>query len=200
MVVTVVAGRIVAAVPARVVAAVALGPDDGAVLGLDAGAGGVVAVADALADRTVLELDVHLHPLAAPAEVDLDLAARRVLDFDGPPGGRRRGDEIEAAGRLGDLQRAGRAGLHDPARRGRHAGGRAAERGPGRVVDDAATGEPPLPATCDDSTLADAVRVCIVSPPQSTSSPEADDKSCTARKVNTRPHVTNCSVPQSPAP
>ena len=102
--------------------------------------GRVVTGADALADLAVLDLDVHLNPPGARSEVDLDLEARRLLDFDPPTRGRGGGHEAEAPTFDGDDDQPRAVGIDGSDLGSRSGGARPTSRGAGAVVERGATG------------------------------------------------------------
>jgi hypothetical protein len=99
--------------------------DDHAVLGPDVGVVGVVAEPHPLTGHAVLELDVHLHPLGAGAEVQFDLPPLGLLDLHPPAGGRRRrhqhelvpGDHVHDRAGAGGVDGSGRPWRRGPRRR-----------------------------------------------------------------------------------
>src|SRR5262245_56496641 len=111
---TAVAAVVHGAVVAAVVGPVAgLGPDHGAVLEADVRAVGLVADADPLTHRTVLELEVDLHASRALAEVDLDLDTGRLFHLDAPAIGGHHAHEAELRTAAADRDGARTRGVDD---------------------------------------------------------------------------------------
>ena len=102
--------------------------------------GRVVTGADSLTDLAVLDLDVDLNPPGARSEVDLDLEAHGLLDFDLPTRGGGGGHEAEAPTFHGDDDQPRAVGIDGADLGSRSGGARPTSRGAGAVVERGAGG------------------------------------------------------------